>query len=142
MSDHAWVRPYLGVPFEEENCWELCRRALREQRGIDVPDYADLYDRGTDPTDPREAARREEAMRQATATAPWRRVAVPEAFDFVLFRMLGYVLHCALVIDGRLALSSRPPIGGHLMDYRQGRFAQRTEGFYRHAGIAPAQSSA
>ena len=129
-----WVAPYIGVPFEVANCWELARRVLRDQRGIELPDYAGLYDPARALEDLSAARVVEELIVQERATAAWKRVEVPEPFDVILLRMLGHVSHCAVVVDRRTALSSRPRVGGHLFSYGLGRYAHRIEGFYRYVG--------
>ena len=135
----SWVRPYLGVPFDEANCWEICRRALFEQKGLALPDFADRYprDRVTE-RDAATSAQIEELILQEAATREWARVERAQPFDVLLLRTAGFVSHCALVVDGQYALSSRPPVGGHLLSFATGLNAQRIAGIYRHAELRSA----
>lgn len=132
------MRPYIGVPFEEANCWDICRRALLEQKGIALPDFSNRYSRDVDPSlDAAEAALRTELIRQEAATSAWSAVESAAPFDMLIIRTRSAPIHCALVVDAQYALSSRPPVGGHLVAYRSSLVAGRIVGIYRHAALRP-----
>lgn len=88
------LRPLIGVPWGEVDCWGLLRRAYRDLFSIDLPSYD-----GADPGDCREVARLIEAGR-----GDWFHVKQPEFGDALLFRQeLTLPTHVAMAVDaGRM----------------------------------------
>jgi cell wall-associated NlpC family hydrolase len=39
-----WWGRYIGLPFEDCNCWALVRRVYRDHLGIDLPEYGEISD--------------------------------------------------------------------------------------------------
>lgn len=40
--DLSWVNQYIGIPFEEANCWVLTKRILEVEFGLEIPSYGPL----------------------------------------------------------------------------------------------------
>lgn len=96
----AWAAGYLNVPFREKgrtqdglDCYGLVRLVFQEQRGIELPSYAEDYATTTDAEDITRLFRGEVATH-------WREVPVREArlFDVAVLRILGEPIHFALVL--------------------------------------------
>lgn len=92
---------YLNIPFVERgrtlyglDCYGLCRMIFQDQRGIELPSYAEEYATTTDAEEIMALCRGEVATR-------WREVPVAEAtlFDGVIFRIMGQPIHFGLVLD-------------------------------------------
>lgn len=133
----SWVRAYIGIPYSEANCWEICGRALERERGIHLPDFTRFYDRTADPERNIDHAKAVDAIIHLETTGgDWQRVTVPMPFDVILIRVFGYIAHCALVVDAQLALTTTTQLRSHLISYHQRRYSRRIEGFYRHVQLA------
>lgn len=97
----AWVQEYMGIPFLEKgrsreglDCYGLVRLVLQEQRGIELPSYAEEYATTTD-------AEEITALYRGEVAAQWQEIPVPSArlFDVAVLRMMGEPIHFALVLD-------------------------------------------
>ena len=97
----AWVNDYVGLPFVDGgrtragvDCYGLVRLVLREQFGISLPDYGDVY----------QSVRERETIAGALTQekSRWVNIEQPHAAqlgDVALFRVGGLPLHCGLVLS-------------------------------------------
>lgn len=98
----AWVAAYLEIPFAEKgrtreeglDCYGLVRLVFAEQRGIDLPSYAEDYATTTD-------AEEITALCRGEVATSWIEVPQAEAqlFDVVIMPIMGEPIHFALVLD-------------------------------------------
>ncbi|MGN6538934.1 MAG: C40 family peptidase [Mesorhizobium sp.] len=130
-----WAAPYVGIPdlakgrtHAGADCWGLAMLVYRELRGIELPDYASEYLDDRDHAEIGAIARREKVAER------WRKVAVPQEFDLLLFSIAHHDSHVGIfaapgqmlhTIKGDCAKIGRfdvPPWAGRLV------------GFYRWVG--------
>lgn len=97
----AWVQSYLGIPFLEKgrtraglDCYGLVRLVYQEQRGLELPSYAEGYATTTD-------ADEITALYRGEVASQWqeRPLADAQCFDVAVLRILGEPIHFALVLD-------------------------------------------
>jgi len=114
----AWVTSYLQIPFVERgrtraglDCWGLVRLVFQEQRGIELPSYAEDYATTTD---------HEEitALCRGEVASQWREIPTTEAqlFDVAIFKILGDPIHFALVLDPPYVLHTLRGSWSHAAD--------------------------
>lgn len=133
---------FIGLPFRDHgrdrtgaDCWGGVRMVLAELRGIVLPDYGSGY-RETMDCDGIGASIREGLVRD------FERVAAPQPFDLVIFKLAGKPWHVGLVVDaGRFLHWPQPDERGNDGSSRIAHFTDRTwrhrvEGFYRYRGEA------
>jgi cell wall-associated NlpC family hydrolase len=78
----TWTQRYVGIPYADDgrtggyHCWSLVRTVLREEAGIDVPDYGE--------TSAADLAAVALAMARDAVNDPWVKVDVPRALDVVV----------------------------------------------------------
>jgi cell wall-associated NlpC family hydrolase len=90
---------YVGVPYKECDCWEMCRRFSREQLGIELPEF--FYDKA------HLAEQAAQHMANETTDAlgvRWAAVTEPRVGDIALFRIKGLVSHSGIVVEDNLIL--------------------------------------
>lgn len=121
-----WIKDYIGLPWAENgdsrsgvSCYNLCRLVLREQFGIDAPDYRQ-----------RPVSR---AFASALRDPAWREVATPEPGDLVLLRDNGLPAHCGLVVGDKRMLHVSETTHSCIERYDGPIWANRVLGFYRPA---------
>jgi cell wall-associated NlpC family hydrolase len=143
----SWAESYLAIPFAERgqsrtgcDCWGLVRLILAEQRGVDLPAYAEIGDHAV-----RAKVR---AIREAAGGgAGWREIAAgaEDEFDAVLMRgIIGKPgrrvrapLHIGVVTRPGMLIHIEQGVGVSLADYRRHpALRSRVLGFYRYAGAA------
>lgn len=143
-----WWGQYIGLPYGAGpgavECWGLVARVLREQCGLDLPDYGETSaaylgalarHRAGGEGLAEARARMEREIDAGRAAECWGVVALPRAFDVaVMARPTGGARarpgHCGVMIDARRVLHSLPDTGavvapiGHpsmprLLEYRR-----------------------
>lgn len=127
------LRPYIGVPFEDANCYELFRRMHRDLHDIDLPDQP--Y---------RSAAPRESAFNASLMTKEavnW--IPVPagrERFgDAVLIYIHGWACHIGFVIGRGFMIHAQQKTFSLKASYRHDiEWRDRKKSFYRHPCLADA----
>lgn len=129
-----WVASYVGIPFvalgsspEGCDCWGLLALVLREQFGVELPDYvASRWGTGAAVGDIGDGA-----GVYASQFAP-----VPpgaeKCGDGVLLRLRGAPIHVGLVVRPGLMLHCAQGAATCLEDYRRWAWKNRVIGFYRH----------
>ena len=102
----AWVNEYIGLPFVEGgrtragvDCYGLVRLVLREQCGVSLPDYGDVY----------QSVEEREAIAGAITREKvgWVKLSQPTVArvgDVALFRIGGWPLHCGVVLSPEVML--------------------------------------
>jgi len=126
------IKNYIGIPFlkngndrEGCDCWKLIVMVYREQLGIDLPDYAEIF--VTDSL----ASLRRVARTMKEERLKWRQVQTPIPYDVILLRVNGLVCHAGLVIDRRRMLHIMDGTDSTVEEFTGLQWKQRVEGFYR-----------
>jgi len=126
------IKNYIGIPFlkngndrEGCDCWKLIVMVYREQLGIDLPDYAEIF------VDDSLASLRRVARTMKEERLKWRQVQTPIPYDVILLRVDGLVCHAGLVIDRRRMLHIMDGTDSTVEEFTGLQWKQRVEGFYR-----------
>jgi cell wall-associated NlpC family hydrolase len=126
------IKNYIGIPFlkngndrEGCDCWKLIVMVYREQLGIDLPDYAEIF------VDDSLASLRRVARTMKEERLKWRQVQTPIPYDVILLRIDGLVCHAGLVIDRRRMLHIMDGTDSTVEEFTGLQWKQRVEGFYR-----------
>lgn len=97
----SWVASYLNLPFKDQgrtregvDCYGLVRLIYQEQLRIELPSYTEHYATTADHEEIR-------ALVQGEAGATWREIPLlsAQAYDGLIFRILGHPTHFGLVLD-------------------------------------------
>ena len=114
----VWVTQYLQIPFVERgrtraglDCWGLVRQVFLDQRGIELPSYAEDYATTTD-------AEEITALCRGEVATCWQEVPIAEAqlFDVAILRIMGEPIHFALVLDPPYMLHTMRGSWSHAAD--------------------------
>lgn len=97
----------------------------REQLGIDLPDYAEIF------VDDSLASLRRVARTMKEERLKWQQVQTPIPYDVILLRVGGLVCHAGLVIDRRRMLHIMDGVNSTVEEFASPQWKQRVEGFYR-----------
>jgi cell wall-associated NlpC family hydrolase len=126
------IKNYIGIPFlkngndrEGCDCWKLIVMVYREQLGIELPDYAEIF------VDDSLASLRRVARTMKEERLKWRQVQTPIPYDVILLRVDGLVCHAGLVIDRRRMLHIMDGTDSTVEEFTGLQWKQRVEGFYR-----------
>lgn len=123
---------YVGVEYADHgrgpklDCWGLVLLVHQRERGVELPDYAALYDRAED--DPKV-----ERAFENRATGPYERVllAARRELDILVFNVAGRARHCGLVLEGGKFLHIHRGTGSCIESLETSRWKHRLEGVYR-----------
>lgn len=136
MSRPAWVNEYLTmppIPFQERgrtrqglDCYGLVWLVLREQFGVIMPSYDNIY---TSIMDDDKII----SMTIKEAAQKWKKVETPQEGDVVLFRYKGFPLHCGIMVDGDEMLNIRRGIEVCLESISLMHWKPRLYGIFRYA---------
>lgn len=133
----SWQSKYERVPFVEKgrvmdgaDCWGLVRIILKEERGIDLPDYLGVYNEDFKKWSQDERTALEEIMK-AEADQKWQEVTRPQPFDVILMKMKGFATHVGIVIDRQRMIHCQEGIGTSIEKFNSIRWSDNVVGFYR-----------
>ena len=131
-----WIGDYHHIPYvvhgRDENgldCWGLVRLVYKNHYGIDLPCLATEYV-GTDVQNGGELSSTISAEKTA-----WRAISKNrrQVGDVVVMRYLGVPMHVGVVISEDNMLHTQKATGVCVTAYTGIKWANRIEGFYRHA---------
>jgi hypothetical protein len=121
---------YIGLPYKENgrddtglDCWGLARKFYKQELGIELPSYAELYDGSYDPKLPQTVNYYKDS---------WTRVQSPQAGDLCVFNILGEPTHIAVYIGNEKFLHSREGKDSVIERLDNPKWANRLEGYYRY----------
>lgn len=133
MSLAHWIgKPYAdkGRGPDAFDCWGLARAVLQE-RGLVLPDYADAYATADDPDEAAAAVR-------AGLADGWRAVSRPQPFDLIVLNVAKRPWHCGVMVAADRFLHVMPPAPTGRQAFScieridSPRWVGRIEGWYRH----------
>lgn len=128
-----WSDKYISIPFADHgrskngcDCWGLVTVVYKEKFNVDLPlllDYDSIKD-----------------VRHITTLCKnecenWHEIPKGEeqAYDVLVFNILGAPCHVALVVEKGLMLHTEKGIGTHISDYKRDRqWCLRLAGVYRY----------
>ncbi len=125
------VKKFIGVPFEELNCWDLFRAMYVELFGVFLPDFDGEYSCAV--------ARKETSKIFERETEKW--ISIPageEKFgDAVVLYILGLPCHIGFVTENGFMIHSQEGTASSHESYRDSiGWKSRKKSFYRHAALA------
>ena len=123
----AWVNQYIGLPFEQCNCWQLVCRVYREQLSIRLPFLDDRYE---NPYDKQAIAK----LYQGELERVWLKTDCPTVFSAAVFRIQGQLWHVGIVVDKDTMLHTYDHINSALERFNNSVWQHRIEGFYNYVG--------
>jgi cell wall-associated NlpC family hydrolase len=121
----TWYAAYVGIPYQEKNCWQLIQLIFAEQWGVTLPDF-DVTVRGT-------------AIDTIFASGIVWQAVDPQAVqigDVVAITGGRYVRHVGLVVAPGVMLHSQDGTDSVIESYESFVWRQRVGGFYRHPHFA------
>ena len=100
------LRRYIGIPYKSHacgfdgvDCYQLLRLFNREELGVELPDYKELY---------RDAHKQDDAAQAFdVGKRGWIKTGNPKLGDGLLFRDRGAVSHCGVYVDDECFLHIR-----------------------------------
>jgi hypothetical protein len=121
---------YIGLPYKENgrdetgiDCWGLARLFYKQELGIELPSYTELY---SGSYDPKVVA----AINYYKDT--WTKVENPQPGDLCLFSIMGEPSHVGVYIDNGSFLHSRDGKDSVVENINNPRWFNRLQGFYRY----------
>ena len=100
------LRRYIGIPYKSHacsfdgvDCYQLARLFNREELGVELPDYKDLYKDAHKSSDVQSAF--------DIGKRSWTKTDEPRLGDVILFRDRGVVSHCGVYLDAESFLHIR-----------------------------------
>ena len=87
------LNKYIGLPYEDYDCWQLIKLIYENELKTALPDYRKMYNSSSDikQTGP--------VVSHGIADGHWEKVEAPEPNDVLIFDILGVPSHCGLYID-------------------------------------------
>ena len=93
------VGDYIGIPYQDKgrsrqglDCYGLLQLWMSEQRGVELPDYLEVYTSASD--------RDSVAGAIEEHKVGWTPVQNPKFGDALLFRILGQPMHVGIMLEG------------------------------------------
>ncbi len=123
----TWANLYIGLPFEQFNCWQLVCKVYREQLGIRLPNLEGRYGSPDD----------KKAVRDLYNTElprVWQRVEHPDIFTAVVFNVCGQPWHVGVIVAKTFMLHTFNKIDAVIERYTNKVWNRRIEGFYNYVG--------
>lgn len=121
---------YIGLPYKDNgrdvsglDCWGLVRLFYKQELGIDLPSYADLYTSGSDPLIP-------EAIN--TYKDSWELLDSGSPGDVCLFNILGEPAHVGIYIGDNKFLHVREGMDSVIESLTSTQWSKRFSGFYKY----------
>jgi cell wall-associated NlpC family hydrolase len=122
---------YIGIPYVDKgqdpamglDCWQLVRHFYRQELGVDVPDYLELYASSMDKASVKGC--------MAHAFGEWQRVDYPAFGDVLVFRVTDAPWHTGIYLGPGRMLHSLPGHNSCLEAYDGTRWKHRLHGVYR-----------
>ena len=123
-----WASKYVGIPFEDKDCWQLCRYVYRQELGQSLPtfDYSD-------PTDFKSL--NVIFNEELDGRTRFKQVEdhMEEDYDLVLMRLAVLPTHVGILVGERHILHTLPDIGSCIDRKDSVRLSANIRGYYRYA---------
>ena len=111
-----WCQRYVGTPYSELNCWELCRKIFATEFGINIGPV--------------------EEQRHAMQDRHWIDIQdgdiAPREGDVILFKDSPVNRHVAILLDDTYMIHSQKGMNCCIESWRSRAWKNRIVGIYRH----------
>lgn len=110
-----WTEKYIGLPYKElgrdkngVDCYGLCKLIYKNELNIDLPDYIGIGVKRETTQELQKESNRQVQDYILKESEKWVEIPTSEAkeFDFVLFSIMGYVVHIAVLVDKNTIIHS------------------------------------
>lgn len=135
MDFKDFVRKALAVPFLTKgrsydgwDCWGLVFCCYRDVRGIQLPSYADDYERSGDT----HQARQELQQLIDRESPAWRQIVHAQQFDLAVFKIADIRSHIGVMVDRVNCLHAEFKIGTVIEPVNSLMWEKRIEGIYQY----------
>ena len=119
-----WVADYIGIPFEEKNCWQLVCMVYDQKFGIHLCDYALEYKNAIDKENIRRIYQRELKI--------WQKVETPLFGDVIVLEIQGQPWHAGIVVSKQFMLHTERKIESVVESYNGLIWKNKIIGYYRY----------
>lgn len=133
----TWQNKYAHIPFKEKgrsaagaDCWGLVRIIYQAERGIELPDYLEVYELGFSAWSKDDRTKLERLV-QEESKQKWQEVSRPQPFDVIVMKMKGFATHVGIVIDSQRMIHCQEGIGTSIEKFNSIRWRDNVVGFYR-----------
>jgi cell wall-associated NlpC family hydrolase len=120
-----WVNDYIGLPFEEFNCWDLFRKVYREQFNIHLPDFKNEYNSHMDGRRIKKIMRRELYLN-------WSKKEIPKIGDGIALNIRDEPWHVGIVVSDESMLHTYNKISSCIESFKGPMWQNNIVGFYRY----------
>jgi len=120
----GWVEKYVGLPFEEYNCWQLICLVYRNEFKINLPTYENEYTDALDAKKIKKIYERELKI--------WTSIKTPQPPDLIICRVRGQPWHTGIVIAQNEMLHTQRYSNAVIERYDRFTWKNRIIGFRRH----------
>jgi hypothetical protein len=117
---------YIGIPFEEMNCWQFICYYFKNELNIKLPCYQDKYKNAED----KESITK--LYSQELASKIWPEIKMPIYPDIAVFKIDGYLWHAGIVLGNNYMLHTQKFCNSVIEKYTNLRWKNRLYGFYRY----------
>jgi cell wall-associated NlpC family hydrolase len=121
-----WVQKYIGLEFEDYNCWQLVALIYKREFNIEIPTYEDEYKNALD----RDAI----AEIYARELQVWVKTDEPKVPDVVVCRVKGQPWHAGTMVTPGIMLHTQRHLNAIIEHYDRFTWKNRIIGFYRYYG--------
>ena len=121
----VWVKDYIGIPFEELNCWQLFCRVYEEQFNIILPLFKNEYAGPMDKKNIKKLYEREVPI-------SWIKVNPPEIGDAILLRVQGQPWHVGIIVASKHMLHTQEAMSSIIEKITGPIWRNRIMGFYHY----------
>ena len=119
-----WISNYVGIPFEEYNCWQLICKIYNEQFGIKLSDYSNEYKTALDKENIRLIYERELKI--------WQQIKNPAFGDIIVLMIQGQPWHTGIVVSKQFMLHTERKIQSMIESYNGIIWKNKIIGYYRY----------
>ncbi|MIL09644.1 hypothetical protein BZU93_27680 [Salmonella enterica subsp. enterica] len=131
----AWCNRYVGIPYKPQgrdeagiDCWGLPMLVYRNERGIELPEFAGEY------SDKIEAAEIARISRRELGSGRWAEVSEPRMFDLLGFKVSDFESHVGIWIAPGEMLHAVNGDCVKIERFDRGAWSRRLIGTYRWVG--------
>ncbi len=128
-----WWNEYIKTPFKEKgrghdgcDCWGLVKLIYKEQLGIELPGYEEVYETTNDREILAATIKNERDSR-------WMHPDKPQPFDVIILNMAGMPMHVGIVTHKGHMIHCAKDVGTAHEKFNQLRWKNKVIGFARHA---------
>ena len=122
----GWIGDYIGLPFEEYNCWQLICKIYRERFEILLPDFKGQYRNHLDRRSIKKLYEREMYL-------SWQQVDTPVFGDCISLKIKNQPWHCGLIVSNTSMLHTENNLWSVIEPFNGPMWHNNIIGFFHYA---------